>query len=106
MTPEQHLLLVVQSDPVVGEVRAAYEKQKAALAASQQQVKKATKTTATSTTKKKQQVATTTTRKKKASDGAQYKPRNEGSNSDAAAGGFAAGAILGTGLGLVLGNGH
>jgi uncharacterized caspase-like protein len=108
LTPEQHLLLVVQSDPVVGEVRAAYEKQKAEWAASQ--AKKPTKTTAKSTTKKKQQVATTTTRRKKtsetASDGAQYKPRNKGSSGDAAVGGFAAGALLGTGLGLVLGNGH
>ena len=113
LTPQQHLVLVVQSDPMMTEVRARYEAEQAAWAARQKQkataaAKPTTKTATKSTTTRKQQVATTTRRKattQTTSDNIPYRPRptNEGAVNNNA-GSFAAGALLGTGLGLVIGN--
>lgn len=112
LTQQQHLVLVVQSDPAMTEVRARYEAEKAAWAARQKQkataaAKPTTKTAAKSTTTGKQQVATTTRRKPgtQTADDVPYRPRptNEGPVGNSA-GSFAAGALLGTGLGLVIGN--
>jgi len=126
LTPEQHMFLVAQSDPVVAEVRAEYEAQKAAWIAQQearkkpQTVQKATKpltkTAAkrTTTTKKKQVATKTTTTRRKAtqqaaSDEPTYRPRNKTTErpNDGAAnwgGGVGAGLLLGTGIGLAIGS--
>jgi uncharacterized caspase-like protein len=110
LTPEQHMVLVVQSDPMMADVRARYEAEKAGWAARQKTTAAAqpsTKTASKTTTPKK---AATTTRRKPtqtASDNIPYRPRrtNQGSV-DNSAGSFAAGALLGTGLGIVIGNNH
>lgn len=111
LTPQQHMLLVVQTDPLMIEVRAKYEADKAA-----QQKKQAQETTRT--TKKKQQAATTTTKKTKqtastttkkkvtqtaAEDDIPYKPRRAQPADDGGAGSFAAGALLGTAIGVAIG---
>jgi hypothetical protein len=122
LTPEQHMLLVVQSDPKIAAVRAEYEAQKAAWAEQQkkqaaaaQKTKKQTasttttkkKQTAATTTKKKQQTTATTTRKKPtqtAQEQPTYRPRwkNTERPNDGASN-FGTGLLLGTGVGLVIG---
>ena len=114
LTPEQHMVLVVQSDPMMADVRARYEAEKAAWAARPKTAaaKPAAKTAAKTTTVKKQQVATKTATRRKptqtADDNIPYRPRGTGQGQpvDNSAGSFAAGALLGTGLGLVIGNNH
>jgi uncharacterized caspase-like protein len=116
LTPRQHLFLVAETDPLMAQVRARYESEKAAAekaaAAKRQAPQKVVKTT---TKKKSQQAATTTTRKKPtqtANDDIPYKPRPTTGGSQptkvddgsSAAGSFAAGALLGTALGVAIGN--
>jgi peptidoglycan hydrolase-like protein with peptidoglycan-binding domain len=118
LTQEQRMIMVVQSDPMMAEVRARYDAQKAAAARQPTSTPKQATTTAKQTTKtaskpttRKQQVATKTTTKRKvqaADDGIPYRPRHsaEPAPADNSAGSFAAGALLGTGLGLVIGDHH
>jgi uncharacterized caspase-like protein len=107
LTPEQQMIIVLQSDPMMADVRARYEAEKAAAAKQQTQPAK----TASKPTTKKQQVATKAPPRKKSTGAAQddvpYRPRGAPEPVDNSAGSFAAGALLGTGLGLVIGNtGH
>jgi hypothetical protein len=101
------MLTVVQSDPMMADVRARYEAQKAA--ALQKPTTPATTKTASKTTVKKKQVATRTTPRRStqtADDGIPYRPRSttQGQPVDNGVGTFAAGALLGTGIGLAIGN--
>jgi uncharacterized caspase-like protein len=111
LTPEQHMLMVVQSDPMMAQVRAQYEAQKAASVQKRNAPATTTTKTASKTTvKKKQQVATRTTPHRTtqtAKDDIPYRPRGtvqQGQPVDNSVGTFAAGALLGTGIGLAIGN--
>ena len=92
------MFLVVQTDPMMAQVRAQYESDKAA-AQKRQSVQKVVRTNKTT---KKTQTANTSTRKKKtqtASDDIPYKPRNKGGtrvdNGNSGVGAFVGGALLG-----------
>jgi uncharacterized caspase-like protein len=111
LTPQQHMLLVVQTDPLMADVRAKYEADKAAQQKKQaQETTKSTKKkqqTATTTTKKTKQTASTTTKKKTTQTATEedipYKPRRAQPADDGGAGSFAAGALLGTAIGVAIG---
>jgi uncharacterized caspase-like protein len=104
LTPQQYVFLTVQTDPMMAQVRAQYEANRAAAARQAEQA--AAKAAAA---RKSQQAAGTTTKKKTyrtADDNIPYKPRRTGSSGDgdSAVGSFAAGALLGTALGVAIGN--
>lgn len=111
LTPQQHMFLVVQTDPLMADVRARYEAEKKA--AEQAAKTKKAKQTVSTTTKKSSKTATNTTQKKKkvatqtAQEDVPYKPRNtrrqQVQSNDDAVGSFAAGALLGTALGVAIG---
>ena len=107
LTPQQHMFLVVQTDPMMAQVRAQYESDKAA-AQKRQSAQKAVRTNKTT---KKTQTANTSTRKKKtqtASDDVPYKPRNKGGtrvdNGNSGVGAFVGGALLGAAVGAAVGH--
>jgi uncharacterized caspase-like protein len=110
LTPQQHMFLVAQSDPLMAQVRAQYESDKAA-AQQRAKAQKAAAAAAAKATKKSQQAAGTTTRKKQptqTADDIPYKPRNStrtrvDDGDDGGVGAFAAGALLGTAVGVVVG---
>ena len=106
LTPQQHMFLVVQTDPLMPQVRAQYEAEQAAARKAASQKTTTTKKVANkTTTKKTQQTATTTTTRRSRSRHAQYKPRNQADQvDDAAVGAFVGGALLGTALGAAIGN--
>lgn len=117
LTPQQHMFLVVQTDPMMAQVRADYQAGLAAAAkrTKPQETVKTTTTkkgsqtasrTTTTTTKKKQQVASGTKRRTQtAQDDIPYKPRHSTveSSDDSGVGTFAAGALLGTAVGIAIG---
>ena len=113
LTPPQHMFLVSQTDPLMAQVRAQYESDKAAAAQKRPSVLKEQKVVRTKTkaTKKSQQTAKTTTVKKqptRTADDIPYKPRNStrtkvDDGDDGGVGAFAAGALLGTAVGVVVG---
>lgn len=110
LTPQQHMLLVAQTDPLIAEVRAKYEADKAAAQKQAQEAAKAAKKkqTASTNTKKSTQTAGTTTKKKTTQTAAEkdipYKPRGApAQRADDSAGSFAAGALLGTAIGVAIG---
>jgi thiol:disulfide interchange protein len=96
------MFLVVQTDPMMAQVRAQYESDKAA--AQKRQVVRTNKTT------KKTQTANTSTRKKTtrtASGDVPYKPRSKGTrvnSGDSALGAFVGGALLGAAVGAAVGH--
>ena len=115
LTPQQHMFLVNQTDPLMTQVRAQYERDKAA-AQKRQQAQKTVRTNTkeartTKATVKNQQTAGKSTRRKStqtADDNIPYRPRNttrtrvdDGDSN--AVGGFAAGALLGTAVGVAIG---
>lgn len=114
LTPQQHMFLVVQTDPMMAQVRADYQASlaKAAKADSVTTTKKSTQTATKTTTKKKSQVASTTTTKHKTKttetaqqDDIPYKPRKKSApaaTEDDTAGTFAAGALLGAAVGIAI----
>jgi peptidoglycan hydrolase-like protein with peptidoglycan-binding domain len=108
LTPQQHLFLVSQTDPMMAAVRAQQDKAKAATP-KRQQVKKVVKATPKAT-RKNQQVAGKNTRTKvqTADDDIPYKPRNTtrtrvDDDDSSGVGSFAAGALLGTAIGVAVG---
>lgn len=102
LTPQQHMFLIGQTDPLMADVRARYE-------ANKRQAEQAAKTKKqqTASTKKATKTASTTTKKKKVTQTAEedipYKPRRQQSSGDEAVGSFAAGALLGTAIGVAIG---
>ena len=110
LTPQQHLFLVSQTDPMMAAIRAEQDKQKQA-AAKRQQVKKVVKAAPPKATGKNQQVAGKKVTRQKvqtADDDIPYKPRDttrtrvdDGDSSGV--GSFAAGALLGTAIGVAVG---
>lgn len=108
LTSQQHMFLIVQTDPLMPAVRAQYEAEQAAArkaaAANVQKQKVANTTTKT----KKQQTANTSTKKRVVAQDngstAQYRPRGQSNGNDAAVGAFVGGALLGTAIGAAIGN--
>ena len=113
LTPQQHMFLVSQTDPLMAQVRAQYESDKAAALKRQaaQKDKKVVRTKTKATSKSPQVAKTTTTSKqpvRTADDDIPYKPRNStrtkvDDGDDGGVGAFAAGALLGTAVGVVVG---
>ena len=108
LTPQQHMFLVVQTDPMMAQVRAQYEAQKAAWTAKPKAAKPAAKTAEQGDDG--EEAAGRhhdDTAPAHADREGQYphRPRhtNERQPVDNSAGSFAAGALLGTGIGLVIG---
>lgn len=103
LTPQQHMFLIGQTEPLMADVRARYEAGKKQA----EQAAKTKKQTASTNTKKSTKTATTTTKKKKVTQTAQedipYKPRRESAPADDGVGSFAAGALLGTAIGVAIG---
>jgi uncharacterized caspase-like protein len=110
LTPQQHLFLVSQTDPMMAAIRAEQEKQKQA-AAKRQQVKKVVKVPPKATNKNQQVAGKKVTRQKvqTADDDIPYKPRNttrtrvDDDDGSSGVGSFAAGALLGTAIGVAVG---
>ncbi|MDW6026078.1 caspase family protein [Mesorhizobium sp. BAC0120] len=103
LTPQQHMLLVVQTDPLMAGVRAQYETQKAA-AESRKQASKAA--SAAKVTQKTANTARKKNSQQTAEDDIPYRPRGTGApvdNGGSEVGSFAAGALLGTALGVAIG---
>ena len=111
LTPQQHMFLVNQTDPLMTQVRAQYERDKAA-AQKRQQAQKTVRTNTKETRTTKATAKTQQTTRKKstqtANDNIPYKPRNttrtrvdDGDSSGVGA--FAAGALLGTAVGVAIG---
>ena len=111
LTPQQHLFLVSQTDPMMAAIRAAQQDKPKAVTPKRQQVKKVVKATPPKATSKNQQVAGKNTRRKvqTADDDIPYKPRNttrtrvDDDDGSSGIGAFAAGALLGTAVGVAVG---
>ena len=111
LTPQQHMFLVVQTDPLMAQVRAQYERDKAAAQKRQQAQKTVRTNTKEARTTKATAKTQQTTRKKStqtANDDIPYKPRNTtrtrvDDGDSTGVGAFAAGALLGTAVGVAIG---
>jgi uncharacterized caspase-like protein len=111
LTPQQHMFLTSQTDPLMAQVRAQYESDKAAAekraAAQKDQKVVRTKTKATKKTQQTAKATTGRTQPAQTVDDIPYRPRNSTKtrvdDGDGGVGAFAAGALLGTAVGVVIG---